>query len=133
MRLRRWSPFGSGVLRLRSSPPSPEFEWPPRRFIATASVSCASFESAPRLIAPVEKRLTISLAGSTSSIGIGSDSRAQAEQAAQQRELRVLDVDALGELRVGLRPGGLVADRALQRARSSAGSHMWRSPSRRQR
>ena len=43
-----------------SSPPSPLFDMPPIRFIAIASVSWASGESAPRLIAPVEKRLTIS-------------------------------------------------------------------------
>ncbi len=76
IRERRLSPFGSGVLRRRSSPPSPEFDRPPIRFIATASVSCASGESAPRLIAPVEKRLTMSSADSTSwrSYGV-SDSR----------------------------------------------------------
>ena len=37
------------------------------RFIATASVECASVEIEPKLIAPVAKRLTISFAGSTSS------------------------------------------------------------------
>ena len=41
------------------------------RFIATASVVCASVEIEPSDIAPVEKRLTISAAGSTSSIGTG--------------------------------------------------------------
>ena len=66
MRERRWSPFASGVLRRLSSPPSPLLDHPPMRFIAIASVSCASGDSAPRLIAPVEKRLTISLASSTS-------------------------------------------------------------------
>jgi hypothetical protein len=45
------------------------FDLPPSRFIAIASVSCASRESEPSDIAPVEKRLTISLAGSTSSSG----------------------------------------------------------------
>ena len=67
---RRRSPFASGVKRAGSSPPSPVFERPPRRFIAIASVSCASREIEPRLIAPVQKRLTISFAGSTSSSGI---------------------------------------------------------------
>ncbi len=43
---------------------------PPSRFIAIASVSCASRESEPSDIAPVAKRLTISLAGSTSSSGM---------------------------------------------------------------
>jgi hypothetical protein len=47
------------------------FDLPPRRFIAIASVSCAIDEIDPSDIAPVEKRLTISLAGSTSSIGTG--------------------------------------------------------------
>ncbi len=41
------------------------------RFIAIASVVCASVEIEPSDIAPVAKRLTISLAGSTSSIGTG--------------------------------------------------------------
>ena len=41
------------------------------RFIAMASVLCASVEIEPSDIAPVAKRLTISLAGSTSSIGTG--------------------------------------------------------------
>ena len=39
------------------------------RFIATARDSCDSAEIEPKLIAPVQKRLTISLAGSTSSNG----------------------------------------------------------------
>ncbi|SKV41848.1 Uncharacterised protein [Mycobacteroides abscessus subsp. abscessus] len=71
MALRRQSPFSSGANRRGSSPPSPEFERPPKRFIAMASVSCASAEMEPKLIAPVEKRFTISLAGSTSSSGTG--------------------------------------------------------------
>ena len=41
------------------------------RFIAIAIVSCAFSESDPYDIAPVQKRFTISLAGSTSSSGIG--------------------------------------------------------------
>ncbi len=68
---RRRSPLASGLKRTGSSPPSPVFERPPMRFIAIASVSCASREIEPRLIAPVQKRLTISLAGSTCSSGIG--------------------------------------------------------------
>ena len=39
--------------------------------MAMASVSCDSALMLPKLIAPVQKRLTISLAGSTSSRGIG--------------------------------------------------------------
>ena len=71
MALRRQSPLPSGSNRLTASPPSPEFDRAPRRFIAIASVSCASAEIDPKLIAPVENRLTISPAGSTSSIGTG--------------------------------------------------------------
>ena len=58
-----------GVNRSGSSPPSPVFERPPILFIAIARFSCASRESEPSDIAPVAKRLTISFAGSTSSIG----------------------------------------------------------------
>ena len=64
----------SSSKRAGSSPPSPVFDFAPRRFIAIASASCDSREIAPRLIAPVEKRLTTSSAGSTSSSGIGSSS-----------------------------------------------------------
>ena len=67
---RRESPFGSRTKRTGSSPPSPVLERPPIRFIAIASVSCASREIEPSDIAPVAKRLTISAAGSTSSIEI---------------------------------------------------------------
>ena len=69
--LRRESPFASGMKRASSSPPSPVFDLPPMRFMAMASVSCASLLIEPNDIAPVVKRLTISLAGSTSSIGTG--------------------------------------------------------------
>ncbi len=65
------SPFGIGLKRSASSPPSPVFDLPPIRFMAIASVVCASREIEPKLIAPVAKRLTMSLAGSTWSIGIG--------------------------------------------------------------
>ena len=41
------------------------------RFMAIASVSCASFEIDPYDMAPVEKRDMIEEIGSTSSIGIG--------------------------------------------------------------
>ncbi len=64
---RMLSPFGSGLKRSDSSPPSPVFDLPPIRFIAIASVVCASREIEPNDIAPVENRLTMSLAGSTSS------------------------------------------------------------------
>ena len=36
---RRESPFASGVQRLESSPPSPVFDLPPKRFIAMANDS----------------------------------------------------------------------------------------------
>ena len=59
------------------------------RFIATASVVCASVEIEPRLIAPVAKRLTIAAAGSTSSSGTGvALGRPELEQAAQRLQLR---------------------------------------------
>ena len=50
-----------------------------------ASVSCASCEIEPRHIAPVAKRFTISLDGSTSSSGTGSAAGHELEQAAQRR------------------------------------------------
>ena len=65
------SPLGSGVKRAGSSPPSPVLLLPPMRFMAMASVSWASAEIEPNDMAPVQNRLTISLAGSTSSSGIG--------------------------------------------------------------
>ena len=57
--------------RSASSPPSPVFDRPPIRFMAMASVSCASWLMEPYDIAPVLNRLTISETGSTSSIGTG--------------------------------------------------------------
>ena len=64
-------PFGSGLKRSASSPPSPVLDLPPIRFMAIASVVCASREIEPNDIAPVAKRLTISLAGSTWSRATG--------------------------------------------------------------
>ena len=52
---------GSGLKRSASSPPSPVFDLPPMRFMAMASVVCASREIEPKDIAPVAKRLTIVL------------------------------------------------------------------------
>ena len=54
-----------------SSPPSPEFDLPPMRFMAMAMVSWVSWEIAPRDMPPVQKRLTISEAGSTWSTLMG--------------------------------------------------------------
>ena len=68
---RRRSPLASGVERAGSSPPSPVFERAPSRFIAIARVSCASLEIEPSDMAPVAKRRTISLDGSTSESGMG--------------------------------------------------------------
>ena len=64
------SPFGSGVNRMGSSPPSPVFERALIRFVATANVSCASRLMEPREIAPVANRSAITDAGSTSSSGM---------------------------------------------------------------
>src|SRR4030095_1327189 len=57
--------------RAGSSPPSPQLERPPTRLSAMASVSWASGDSEPRLMAAVEKRARMSAAGSTSSRGTG--------------------------------------------------------------
>ena len=63
------------------------------RFMAMASVSCASLLIEPNDIAPVAKRLTISLAGSTSSSGTGRSGVVQLHQAAQRAQILVLLVD----------------------------------------
>ena len=65
------SPFGMVTKRSASSPPSPVFDLPPMRFMAMASVVWASREMEPKLMAPVAKRLTMSLADSTSEISTG--------------------------------------------------------------
>jgi len=44
------SPFGIGLKRSLSSPPSPVLDLPPIRFMAIASVVCASREIDPKLI-----------------------------------------------------------------------------------
>ena len=120
---RRRSPLASGVKRDGSSPPSPVFERPPRRFIAIASVSCASREIDPRLIAPVQKRLTISLAGSTSSSGTGSAGlrpAADLQQAAQRGLARGVLVDRARVLAVLLERRALAHGRDTPRGRPSA-------------
>ena len=63
------------------------------RFMAIAMFSCASLEMEPNDIAPVLKRLTISRAGSTSSIGIGLP-RLELQQTADGAQLLVVLVDA---------------------------------------
>ena len=69
-----------------------------------ASVSWASAEIEPKLIAPVQNRLTISLAGSTSSSGIGPPLRARLElqQSAQRAAGAGVVVGVLGETTVGV-------------------------------
>jgi hypothetical protein len=87
---------------------------PPMRFMAMARVSCASLLMDPKLMAPVVKRLTISLAGSTSSSGMGSRLVLELQQAAQGAEILVLIVDQVGVL---LERGGIVGPhRVLQLA-----------------
>ena len=66
---------------------------PPIRFIAIARFSCASLLIEPNDIAPVLKRLTISLAGSTSSIGTGATVGLELQQAAQRRQIAAVVVD----------------------------------------
>ncbi len=65
------SPFGIGLKRSLSSPPSPVLDLPPIRFMAIASVVWASREIEPNDMAPVANRRTMVLAGSTSSIDTG--------------------------------------------------------------
>ena len=68
---------GVGVVAVRprldsasgSSPPSPESDLAPMRFMAMLSVPCASGDSAPSDMPGVTKRLRISVMRSTSSIG----------------------------------------------------------------
>src|SRR6201996_3905291 len=57
--LRLLSPLARGRNRDGASPPSAVFERPPSRFIAIASVSCASPLIEPYDIAPVANRRTI--------------------------------------------------------------------------
>ena len=61
----------SGTARAGSSPPSPELDLPPIRFMAMASTSWASGDRAPSDIPPVQKRCRMAVAGSTSSRGNG--------------------------------------------------------------
>ena len=118
--------------RTGSSPPSPVFDLPPRRFIAIASVSCDSREIDPSDIAPVAKRLTISFAGSTSSMSIGSTALVLnfiSPRSVARREASSLTSAAYS----------LYFSAPLPFARTEccssaivSGFHMWCSPSRRQ-
>src|ERR1700733_4159399 len=69
------SPLGFGWKRVGSSPPSPESDLAPMRFIAILSVSCASGDSAPSDMPGVTKRFLISVLDSTSSSGTDSPPR----------------------------------------------------------
>mmetsp|Transcript_8219 Transcript_8219/g.20044 ORF Transcript_8219/g.20044 Transcript_8219/m.20044 type:complete len:210 (-) Transcript_8219:2720-3349(-) len=60
-----------GLKRLLSSPPSPQLDFPPIRFIAMPSTSCASGESAPSDIPPVQNLRMMASTGSTSERGTG--------------------------------------------------------------
>ena len=68
------SPLAMTSDRSGSSPPSPVLDLPPSRFMAMASVECDSMEIDPYDMAPVQKRRTISVHGSTWSMSIGSAS-----------------------------------------------------------
>jgi len=59
---------------VRTSPPSPEFDFPPILFIAIAIASWVSLEIAPSDIPPVQNLWTIATAGSTFPTGIGARS-----------------------------------------------------------
>ncbi len=76
------------------------------RFMAMASVVCASREIEPKDMAPVEKRLTISTAGSTSSSDTGvrpnSSARLDLEQAADGVHPQRRFVHQLGEFAVAI-------------------------------
>ena len=102
---------------------------PPSRFIASARFSCASRESEPRLIAPVAKRLTIVVHGSTSSSGIGvwSVSGSRAARAAWPAASRPRWRCA----RTRRSPAWPPLRTACCRSAIVSGFHMWCSPSRR--
>ncbi len=81
------------------------------RFMAMASVSCASALMEPNDMAPVAKRFTISLAGSTSSSGIGRGIFFSSIKPRNVHSRLVLLVDQLRiflERRVALLPDGVL-------------------------
>ena len=71
---------------------------PPILFMAIASVSCASLLIEPYDMAPVENRLTISLTGSTSSIGNRRTIGSKLQQATQRHQPLGLRVNVMGVL-----------------------------------
>ncbi len=104
------------------------FDRPPSRFIAIASVSCASRDSEPSDIAPVTKRLTISAAGSTSSSGIPPSSgnrKAISPRIVRRRALSALTVCAYCSY-VSKPPSRT----ACWSSAIVSGFHWWNSPSR---
>ena len=106
------------------------FERPPIRFIAIASVSCASREIEPSDIAPVENRLTISAAGSTSSIGMPPSSASRNFISPRSVERRAESALTVREYSSNV--SGFRLRTACWRSAIVSGFHWWCSPSRRQ-
>ena len=104
MALRRESPFGSGTSSVRALHRlRPCCSCRPDRFMAIARVSCDSAEIEPKLIAPVQNRLTISLAGSTSSNRNRSAGSARLESSTEPRSAqRVLASSLAWSARISL-------------------------------
>ena len=128
MRLSARSPSASGAYVSGSSPPSPELERAPIRFIPRARVRCASGESAPSDIAVEMKRRRSASTGSTSASGTGvpppppriaSRSRGLAGARAATREPNAPNAC------------GVLAATAFCIARTRGGDQAWSSPSRR--
>ena len=139
----------SSPKRRGSSPPSPVLDLPPRRFIARASVSCASVEIDPSDIAPVEKRRTMFSGGSTSSSGTAGWAPKRSLSSPRSADLRAassltssencLYFSYAGPSRNPFPPTPPSAGAAPEFMRTAccsspivSGFHMWRSPSRRQ-
>src|SRR5882757_3166248 len=110
------SPFGSGLKRSVSSPPSPVFDLPPIRFIAMASVVWASREIEPNDMAPVKSLhdacggLDLVKRNGLAAVVFGSP---DAEQSANGKEPLGLFVAHPGISFVGVRQ--IAAHRMLQR------------------
>ena len=101
------------------------------RFIATASISCVSREIEPRLIAPVTKRLTISLSDSTSSYGTGPPF-AFMLNVIKPRNIACRVHSSLVCFENRQYASSLLVRAATCSSAIAAGSHMWRSPPLRQ-
>ena len=99
------------------------------RFIAIASVVCASRLIEPKLIAPVAKRLTIYAAGSTSSSGTGAAANLNSisPRIVSSRSLWSLIDRGKGLVLVER----IAAHRVLQLGRPMSGVQAWSSPRRR--